>query len=338
MSVNTFFAQLELRTGLCQPVKLAREMGVTVPDNQIYPPFTLGIVNTDPLTMAEAYATFPARGLHCDARPVTEILNSNGKLLKSYPKSCRQVLPRAVADAVNDILKGVQEPGGFGYQAGINLNQPSAGKTGTIDQNMAVWFIGYTPDLVTASMIAGANSMGHWVTLNGQTVGGQYITSAHGSTNAGPMWGDAMKVIQQWLPDRGFNSPDPRTIKGQEVTVPSVSGYSPAQAAQVLRQAGLTPVIGPMVNSPNAYGTVAYLDPPSGSTVGSGSTVTIYVSDGTPYVAPQPQQSPQNNGGGGGGGGGTSPGGGGGGGGGTSPGGGGGGGGGLQRGRGPNGG
>jgi len=267
-------------------------MGVTVPDDQIYPPFTLGVVNTDPLTMAEAYATFAARGMHCDARPVTEILNSNGNVLKEYPKDCKQVLPRDVADAVNDILRGVQEPGGFGYGAGINLSQPSAGKTGTINENMAVWFIGYTPNLATASMIAGANSQGEWVSLNGQTVGGSYISRAAGSTNAGPMWGDAMKVIEQWLADRDFSSPDPRTIKGKLVTVPTVYGYSPQEAAKVLREAGLSPVIGPMVDSGNAYGTVAYLDPASGSEIGSGSTVTIYVSDGTPYVAPQPPSRP----------------------------------------------
>ncbi|MGH3372783.1 MAG: transglycosylase domain-containing protein, partial [Nocardioidaceae bacterium] len=259
-SVNTFFAQLELRTGLCEPVRLAREMGVDVPKEQVYPPFTLGVTNTDPLTMAEAYATFAGRGLHCAARPVTEILNSKGKLLKRYDKDCDQVLPTDVADAVNDVLRGVQEPGGFGYGAGLALDQPSAGKTGTINKNMAVWFIGYTPNLATASMIAGANSKGEWVTLNGQTVGGSYISSAAGSTNAGPMWGDAMEVIEQWLPDRNFISPDPRTIKGKMVTVPSVYGYAPAEAAKILRDAGLFPSIGAMVDSSSPYGTVAYLD------------------------------------------------------------------------------
>jgi membrane peptidoglycan carboxypeptidase len=208
-------------------------------------------------------------------------------------------MPRDVADAVNDVLRGVQEPGGFGYNAGISLSQPSAGKTGTINANMAVWFMGYTPNLATASMIAGANGKGEWVTLNGQTVGGTYISRAAGSTNAGPMWGDAMQVIQQWLPDRDFTSPDPRTIKGKLVTVPSVYGYSPEDAARILREAGFSPVIGPMVDSANAYGTVAYLDPASGSEIGSGSTVTIYISDGTPYVAPAPP--PPNNGGGNGG-------------------------------------
>ena len=75
------------------------------------------------------------------------------------------------ADAVNDILRGVQEPGGFGHGAGINLAQVSAGKTGTINENRAVWFVGYTPNLATASMIAGADINGNWVTLNGQTLG-----------------------------------------------------------------------------------------------------------------------------------------------------------------------
>src|SRR5262249_44171114 len=44
-SVNTFYAQLEQRTGLCQPVKLAEAMGIRqesgAPPQQI-PSFTLG--------------------------------------------------------------------------------------------------------------------------------------------------------------------------------------------------------------------------------------------------------------------------------------------------------
>ena len=281
-SVNTFFAQLEQRTGLCEPVTLARKMGVGVPDRDVVPPFTLGVTDTDPLTMAAAYATFAGRGVYCAPRPVTAVLNANGKVIENYPKDCEQLLPQAAADAVNDILRGVQEPGGFGNSAGINTVQPSAGKTGTINSNMAVWFIGYTPNLATASMIAGANAEGEWVTLNGQTVGGRYISEAFGSTFAGPMWGDAMKVIEQWLPDTDFSSPDPTAIQGQTVTVPSVYGYTPTEAAEVLRRAGFNPVIGPQVDSSSPYGTVAFLSPGSGTQASSGSTVTMYVSNGNP--------------------------------------------------------
>jgi membrane peptidoglycan carboxypeptidase len=308
-SVNTFFAQLEQRTGLCEPVKLAREMGVKVPDDQVYPPFTLGIVDTNPLTMASAYATFAARGKHCDPRPVTAVLDSRGNPVDTFPEHCQRVLPRAVADAVNDILRGVQEPGGFGYDAGLGLTQESAGKTGTTNNNRAVWFIGYTPNLVGAAMIAGANAQGHWLTLNGQTIGGAYVSGAHGSTTAGPMWGDAMHVIQQWLPDAKFHSPDPTAIAGQQVTVPSVYGYDTQKAADVLRKAGFNPVVGPMVDSSYGSGTVAYTSPGSGATAATGSTVTIYVSDGTPYVPPAPSTpKPQPTGGGNGGNGGDNPG------------------------------
>src|ERR687894_400658 len=99
------------------------------------PSFTLGVADVSPLEMAGAYATFAGRGLHCANRPVTQILNSKGRVLKDYPENCEQVLPKDVADAVNDILRGVQEPGGFGYSAGLALTQPSAGKTGTTTDN-----------------------------------------------------------------------------------------------------------------------------------------------------------------------------------------------------------
>ena len=178
------------------------------------------------------------------------------------------------------------------------------GKTGTTSGNKAVWFDGYTPNLATSAMIAGANSKGHPLSLNGQTVGGVYIQGAHGSTTAGPMWGDAMKVIQSYLPDDDFNSPNPQTIAGQSVIVPSVGGMGTDAAAAVLRKAGFTPVVGPTVDSGYPAGTAAYLSPGSGVTAPTGSTVTIYVSDGTPYVAPQPPPKQQGGGGNGGGGGG----------------------------------
>ncbi len=208
-SVNTFYAQLELRTGLCEPYRLAQRMGIALgdPDRQQIPSFTLGVVETNPLSMAEAFATFAARGVHCTSMPITELRSVTDEVMRTWSPQCSRVLDRTVADGVNAVLRGVQEPGGFGHGAGIALDQPSAGKTGTIDKNRAVWFIGYTPNLAAAAMIAGANRQGHWITLNGQVVGGERIIEAFGSTQAGPIWGDAMKVIEQWLPDRDFVSP-----------------------------------------------------------------------------------------------------------------------------------
>ena len=145
---------------------------LTSPDTERVPSFVLGVAGVSPLEMAGAYATFAARGKHCDTRPVTKILNSDGKVFKDYPKKCQQVMQESTADTVNQILAGVLAPGGFGQA--LVLNKPAAGKTGTINSNMAVWFNGYTPTLSTAAMIAGANSNGQPITLNGQSVGGTH--------------------------------------------------------------------------------------------------------------------------------------------------------------------
>lgn len=319
-SVNTFFAQLEQRTGLCEPFNLARAMGVrlTDPRTERVPSFTLGVGDASPLEMAEAYATFAGRGLHCNARPVTAILDANRTVVKDYPKTCTQVLPSAVADAVNDVLRGVQEPGGFGYQRGINLNQVSAGKTGTTNDQRAVWFVGYTPNLATASMIAGANGQGHPISLRNQSVGGSNLGSASGSGTAGPMWGDAMKVIQQWLDDEDFVRPSGSDIAGLLVGIPDLGGQSIEAATRTLQDLGFIVQVGSPRPSSYAQGTVAYTYPGRGAELSSGDTVTIYPSTGTPPAPPKPKPKPKppttpttdgpgNGGGGGGGGGGNGP-------------------------------
>jgi membrane peptidoglycan carboxypeptidase len=286
-SVNPFFAKLELQTGLCEPYQLAKKMGIPLndPSREMVPSFTLGVASVSPLELADAYATFAARGLHCDPRPVISIDDSNGHQLKTYPQQCQQVIAAPVADAVNDVLRGVQSPSGFGAAP---LPPPeSAATPATNDNHMSVWYMGYTPNLATASMVAGANRLGHWITLNGQLLNGAYVPTAHGSTTAGPMWFDAMKVVQQWLPDATFTPPNGNEVNGVLTTVPDVGGYAYNAAAQALRDAGFSVADGSYRDSSYPQDTVAYTDPQGGSQVASGTTVTIYRSDGTPYVPPR---------------------------------------------------
>ena len=294
-SVNTFFAQLEVMTGMCEPIELAESMGVKIPKIHEVPSWILGVSDADPLTMAQSYATFAARGLHCDPRPVTAVLDSQGQTLKDFTTQCEQVMPGATADAVNDILRGVMEPGGFGQN--IAIDKPSAGKTGTNDSNMAVWFVGYTPSIATAAMVAGANDQGQWLTLNGQVVGGSTIYEAFGSTVAGPIWGDAMAAISANLPVEDFQTPPGDEIAGVLTAVPDVAGQSVEAATQALEAAGFTVADGGEVNSEVGAGLVAYTSPTGGTSLSSGDTVTLYTSTG--YVPPPPST-----GGGGGGGGG----------------------------------
>lgn len=287
-SVNTFYAQLELRTGLCQPYRLARRMGIRLPGRAgMVPTFTLGVAETDPLSMAEAYATFAARGIHCSSNPLTQIRDPDGDILATSPRRCERVLPEHVADAVNDVLRGVQEPGGFGHSAGISLRQPSAGKTGTIDRNMAVWFIGYTPHLAAASMLAGADRNGHWVTLNRQTVGGVHIEEAFGSTHAGPMWGDAMKVIQKWLPDRDFVKPPRWVITGDK---PGGGRRRPGAGTP---RSGLTPAVSYRQDPPAERTMPSTFDAVKPRALRLGRIVTVPPSDSAPQPVGQRKHRPR---------------------------------------------
>ncbi len=215
-SVNTYFAQLERDAGLCATVKAAESMGITVPypdgtttaNNQV-PSFTLGVTDVSPLDMAAAYATPASGGEYCEPLPVDEILDRNGKVLKKYEPKCKRVMTKDQANQINDILRGVQEPGGFGFQAGTGLRIPSAAKTGTTQDNKSVWYAGYTPEISAAAMLAAADSRGRPITLVGQKVKGRFLSfgGVAGSGLAGPLWKAAMGTIQNYVSPTPFERP-----------------------------------------------------------------------------------------------------------------------------------
>ena len=143
LSVNTFYMQLEQQTTVCAPFELAKQMGVSLTNPrgdkhglgaELIPNFTLGVASASPLEMAEAYATFAARGLHCSSRPVTQILDSDRNVVKDYPEQCQQVVEQQTADAVSDVLRGVLEGG---FASSQQLAVPAAGETGTTARTTA---------------------------------------------------------------------------------------------------------------------------------------------------------------------------------------------------------
>jgi membrane peptidoglycan carboxypeptidase len=219
-SVNTYFSQLEKQAGLCNVVRAAESMGIKVRKDDQVGPFTLGVTDVSPLDMAAAYATPASGGMYCKPRPVDEIVDSSGQVLKKFGPSCERVMTKDQAAQINDILRGVQEPGGFGYNNGTGLSVPSAAKTGTAQDNKAVWYAGYTPELATASMIAGVVTNnkknpefnGRPKSLAGVTINGRLLdfNAVGGSSLAGPMWAKAMQKIQSSLTPVNFDAPPKR--------------------------------------------------------------------------------------------------------------------------------
>ncbi len=303
LSVNTFYLQLEAATGLCAPYRLAKKLGVNLthprptkdnPNPEMAPTLTLGIADASPLEMAEAYATFAAHGKHCDSRPVTDILDADGKVLREYPSKCQQVLDSGVADTVAQIMEGVIDGG---FASAQRLSVPAAGKTGTTQNQRAVWFLGFTPEAAAASMVAGINGKGQPISLQYQTVGPQFISSASGTTVAAPQWGELMRVVDDDLNYVDFPTPDLSGVKPRPMTtVPAVTGLTVAEAKSLLHSQGLKAAIDVHVTKTFSESESVRISYPSpGSSVAQGGMVLLVPSSNAP--APPKGEGKKKNGG-----------------------------------------
>ena len=52
--------------------------------------FTLGVSDTTPLEMANAYATIAADGKFCKANPVSGLFDRNGRFGRAHRGACRR--------------------------------------------------------------------------------------------------------------------------------------------------------------------------------------------------------------------------------------------------------
>jgi membrane peptidoglycan carboxypeptidase len=181
-SINTFYAGLEQKVGLCNVVHTAVDLGMTRADGtslltgdpntgkpgdsgyqysaENYASFTLGSVNVSPLSMAAAYATVASGGIYCAPTAISKITDGAGKSLPVQSAGCHRVLSSDVANAANYILQGVFTwKGATGDGLGpLPSGYPIAGKTGTSnvangDGTPYAAFAGYTTNLVSYTSV-----------------------------------------------------------------------------------------------------------------------------------------------------------------------------------------
>ncbi|MFJ9061164.1 transglycosylase domain-containing protein [Streptomyces sp. NPDC102409] len=191
-SINTYFAKLEQQAGLCETVTMAKKLGYErgdgKPVSDSHPSITLGGTESTPLGMASTYAAFANRGTYCTPIAIEAITDANGKKLDVPKSSCSRAMSEKTADTINQMLKGVVEDG-TGTQAGLT-DRDNAGKTGTTNDRVDAWFVGYTPNLSTAVWV-GAD-VGKKVPMYNITIGGQYYDKVCGGCLPGPIWKTAM--------------------------------------------------------------------------------------------------------------------------------------------------
>lgn len=235
-SVNCAFANLIMQ--YIRPedaMDAAKKMGIssTLDPN---PAIAIGgiRVGVNPLEMARAYGTLAAEGRRPEVRPILEVDDRNGKVLFADKARSEQVLPQNVARAATDVLEGVIT-NGTGRRA--NIGRPAAGKTGTTQAHRDAWFIGYTPQLVSAVWIGHREGL---IAMNDVT---------GGSVPAG-IWRTIMLEATRNLPVLDFRPPD---LSEFDRTEPGASpGAKPRLRRPVLPTAPPTVPIdpGPSVPQP----------------------------------------------------------------------------------------
>ena len=102
--------------------------------------------------MAKAYSVFANEGKLIEPTAIIKVVDRNGNVLEDHsgkPES-KQVVDENAVYRLTSVLEEVISRGTGGN---ASIGRPAAGKTGTTDDEHDAWFVGYTPELVTAVWI-----------------------------------------------------------------------------------------------------------------------------------------------------------------------------------------
>lgn len=156
-----------------------------------------------PLQMAAAFGTLANNGVYIEPEIFTTITTYNGELIiKNTPKTHKVVDPD-VAYVITDMLTAVVKEG-IGNNAALSSGIPVAGKTGSSNDYLDTWFVGYTPYYVGSTYIgddAGVKNEDGTIMQRRRIEGGAAMSSSR-------LWAKIMNRIHQNLEYKTFTKPD----------------------------------------------------------------------------------------------------------------------------------
>ena len=295
LSTNTAFVALAQQLGGCKVRDTMLRLGLHQSDGQpvgkYAPQYILGASDVSPQGVAQAYGVLAADGKKCSMIAVTKVTQGS-KVLAEPKTTCTQVVDPDVVHATDKFLE-YNMTNGSGIRNQLDGGaRPSAGKTGTANNNNESWFVGYTPQLATAVWVGTPYDPISRVMKN-VTVGGTFYPVMHGAAIAAPIWKGIMNGALQGQPIVPFTEPSAKFSQGTGTppgVIPSVTGLSVAEAISTLQAAGYPAGVGGTMGSSVPSGLVAGTSPYGSAP--SGTFVTIYTSRGGGGQQPQPQTPP----------------------------------------------
>lgn len=146
-SYNIAAVHLLEQVGIQAGAQMVRRFGIS---NPMAPslPSALGASEASLLEMVSAYSSFPNKGVRVHPHLIRKVYSRDGSLLEEWDGASSRVTSEYVALTMVDMMRGVVAGGGTASGASAG-GHPLAGKTGTVNNETDVWFIGYTPSYVT---------------------------------------------------------------------------------------------------------------------------------------------------------------------------------------------
>jgi 1A family penicillin-binding protein len=208
MSSNRAAVQVLNAIGIPRAVSYAQRLDVGTPPS--VPSLALGASDVTLLSMTAAYGAFANEGIVRTPVFIRRVEERTGKVLYENSGESHRAISESTAFLMSSMLADVINAGTAykARQSGFTL--PAAGKTGTTNDYMDAWFVGYTPHLVT----------GVWV---GYDQPHTIIANGYAADIAVPIWAGFMKVATKGAKPDWFKRPG--NIVG--VNVCRVSGKLP---------------------------------------------------------------------------------------------------------------
>lgn len=165
-SINTIAVEVLLQTGIDTVISQAHRLGITS-DLPPYPSLALGVADIPLREMLNPFLCFANNGKLTSTYYLQEIKDRNGKIIfRTDPAEGIQAIPSHEAHIMSNILTAVIEEGtGRKLRTTYGLQNEMAGKTGTTQNQVDGWFIGYHPHLVVGVRVGANDANIHFNTI-----------------------------------------------------------------------------------------------------------------------------------------------------------------------------
>jgi 1A family penicillin-binding protein len=199
-SLNIPAVKVLYLAGIPATLKTAKDMGITtLNDTKNYGlSLVLGGGDVNLLEMTSAYGVFATEGNYMSPVSILKITDTNGNIIEQNKEQSTKVLDTQIARQINNVLSdnNARTPI-FGANSPLYLpGYQVAAKTGTTQNFIDGWTLGYTPFAV----------VGVWTGNSDNSP-----TKDEGVGIAAPMWNKVMQKIVSSNPVENFTPPEPIT-------------------------------------------------------------------------------------------------------------------------------